>query len=73
MDINNVLFLQVHIASLYCRKHRMSTKSFLELDKKYNVLGFIEQAYEPFHLTGDAGILEEVDNYVKAAKAGERG
>ncbi|MDR0910272.1 MAG: DUF3791 domain-containing protein [Spirochaetaceae bacterium] len=64
MDINDVLFLQIHIASLYCRKHKLSTKQFLELDKRCNFLGFIEKAYEPFHLTGDKGILEEMDKYV---------
>jgi hypothetical protein len=26
-------------------------------------------AYEPFHLTGDPGILEEVDDYVRGALA----
>lgn len=65
MDINNVLFLQIHIASLYCKKHKLSVKKFLELDKKCNFLGYIETAYEPFHLTGDAGILEDMEAYIK--------
>jgi hypothetical protein len=68
--INNVLLLQIHIASLYCKKHHLSTEAFLELDKKCNFLKFIEQAYEPFHLTGDAGIIEEMERYV--AQAGDR-
>jgi len=28
------------------------------------ILEFLQISYEPFHLTGDEGVLEELDNYV---------
>jgi hypothetical protein len=45
----------------------MSIGDFLELDRKIDLLPFLADAYEPFHLTGDLGILEEVDDYVARA------
>jgi hypothetical protein len=47
----------------------MSVDEFIELDRKTDILHFIANAYEPFHLTGDPGILEEVDEYVRGALA----
>jgi hypothetical protein len=37
--------------------------------RKTDLLPFVAVAYEPFHLTGDPGILEEVDDYVRGALA----
>jgi hypothetical protein len=47
----------------------MSVGEFIKLDRKMDILPFIANAYEPFHLTGDPGIIEEVDEYVREALA----
>jgi hypothetical protein len=60
----SVLYLQVSIAKLYMKKHCMSVKEFLELDEKFDILGFLKIGYEPFHLTGDMGVLNEVEEYI---------
>ena len=39
--------------------------NFVDLDRKYGILRFIEDGYEPFHLTGTQGVIDEVDDYVK--------
>jgi hypothetical protein len=41
----------------------------VELDKEYNILHFIEIGYEPFHLTGTQGVVEEVEEYLKRRKS----
>lgn len=64
MKINNVLFLQVSIANLYMRRHGLTPSQFVELDKKYNILRFLETGYEPFHLTGNEGVLGEVEAFI---------
>jgi hypothetical protein len=46
------------------KKHKLSPKEFLNLDKKVDILGFINEGYDVFHLMGDKGILNEVDEYV---------
>jgi len=42
----------------------MSLDEFNELDDKYAILEFIEDGYEPFHLMGNEGILEELHAYI---------
>ena len=59
-----ILFMQVGIANMYMKKHQLSPKEFLKLDKKLDILGFIREGYEPFHLMGDKGILREVEEYI---------
>jgi hypothetical protein len=62
--IRSVLYLQASIAKLYMKKHGVSVKEFLEIDKKFDILGFLKIGYEPFHLTGDMGVLNEVEEYI---------
>ena len=68
-NFDHVLYMQIRVANLYRRAHEMTIDDFLKLDRKTDLLQFIADAYEPFHLTGDLGILEEVDNYVRVASA----
>ena len=62
--INPIAFLQIHISRLFMERHGISPKEFLELDAQKDILGFLRLGYEPFHVTGDEGILEELDTYV---------
>jgi hypothetical protein len=64
-ETDPVLFMQTQIARLYRRRHNISIREFLELDRKFNILGYIELGYEPFHLTGEEGILNEIDEYCR--------
>ena len=45
-------------------RHNLSPEDFLTLDNQKDILGFLRMGYEPFHLTGDEGILDELDTYV---------
>ena len=69
MAINQVLFLQIEIANEYMKRYNMSLDEFNELDDKYAILEFIEDGYEPFHLTGNEGILEAVHEYINEQRA----
>ena len=64
--MDQVLYMQAGIANMYMKKHKLSPKEFLKLDKKFDILGFIQEGYEPFHLMGDMGILKEVEEYVRS-------
>ena len=68
-NFDHVLYMQIRVANLYRKAHDMSIAEFLELDRKTDFLPFVADAYELFHLTGDLGILEEVDDYVRCALA----
>jgi hypothetical protein len=65
-DFDHVLYMQVRVASLYRKAHKMTIDEFNLLDKKTDLLSFVASSYEPFHLTGDAGIMDEVDEYITA-------
>ena len=65
--VNPVVFLQIHISRLFMERHELSPEKFLALNAQKDILGFLRLGYEPFHLTGDEGILEELDEYVFGA------
>jgi hypothetical protein len=46
------------------RRHGLTPQEFVELDKKFGVLRFLEIGYEPFRLTGTQGVIEEVEEYI---------
>jgi hypothetical protein len=64
IKINPEIYLEVHIARMYMKKHSLSSSEFKELDKKHKILKFLKDGYEPFHLTGDDGIMMELENYI---------
>ena len=64
---DHVLYMQIRVANLYRSAHNMSVSDFVKLDQETDFLGFVADAYESFHLTGDPGILSEIDDYVQGA------
>jgi hypothetical protein len=48
------------------RKHNLSPEQFLELNEWSDLLGFLEDGYESFHLAGVDGIMDEVERYLGA-------
>jgi hypothetical protein len=63
--LNQVTHLQTEIAHAYMRQHNITPAEFVGLDRKYDILRFIEIGYEPFHLTGTQGVLNEVEDYIR--------
>ena len=62
-EIDPVAAMQTQITTLYRKRHNLAIREFIDLDRKINILGYIEMCYEPFHLTGEEGILDELDDY----------
>jgi len=62
--LNKETYLQIQIANLYIRKHGITPLEFVNLDNECDVLGFLLDGYEPFHLTGEQGVLREVEDYI---------
>jgi len=61
---NDVAYYQVGIARKYMRRHNLTNLQFVEMDKQYHILHFLEIGYESFHLTGDEGVLDNLDEIV---------
>jgi len=62
--IDPVVFLQAHFCILFMERHKILPQEFLDLLKKKDIVKFLRLGYETFHLTGDEGVLEELDSYV---------
>jgi hypothetical protein len=62
--LNQETYLQVQIANLYIHRHGITPQEFVKLDDECDVLGFLLDGYEPFHLTGEQGVLCEVEDYI---------
>ena len=67
--IDPVVFLQAHFSISFMERHNLDPQEFLELQDKKDILGFLRLGYEAFHLTGDEGVLEELDAYVYSIEA----
>ena len=44
---------------------KKSMQDFLFMDEKYGILKFLLLGYESFHLTGEEGVAEEVEEFIK--------
>jgi hypothetical protein len=63
--LDPVVYLQAHFVRAFMKRHNLTPQEFLTLNKKKDIIGFLRIGYEPFHLTGDEGVLEELDNYLQ--------
>jgi hypothetical protein len=64
VNLDNTLYLQVRLAHKYMKRHNITIEQFRQQDFDYDILGFLEDGYEPYHLTGDEGVLDEIDAIV---------
>ena len=64
LKFNEIAYFQIGIARKYMRWHNLTPLQFVERDKQYHILRFLEIGYEPFYLTGDEGVLDEIDEIV---------
>jgi hypothetical protein len=71
VGLNQVAHLQTEVAHAYMREYNLKPADFVELDRKYGILRFIANGYEPFHLTGTQGIVDEVVEYVRIQRERE--
>jgi hypothetical protein len=65
IQIDPVAYLIARISRLFMERHGMTSEAFLALDANKDILGFLKTGYELFCSTGDEGILDEVDAYVR--------
>jgi hypothetical protein len=69
VNLDNTLYLQVRLAHKYMKRHNITIEQFRRQDHDYDILGFLEDGYEPYHLTGDEGVLDEIDAIVAEQQA----
>ena len=64
--LNEVLFMQTRLFSMFCQRHPNVTA--IEMDrifKENGIWDFIEQGYEGLHTEGDEAIYEEISDILR--------
>ena len=70
MEKNNLFKLKaIH---LLMEANGLTAEQFLELDTKYDILGYIDIAEDILHLHGDQGVLADLQDYIETRKLAER-
>ena len=62
---DRIIRMQVDMSRYLISRWRTDEQKFIELDIKYGILKYIRLCYEPFHLTGDEGIAEEIEEFIR--------
>ena len=62
---DNIIYLQVSMSGFLINRWGITPEKFVEFDGKYKILWYIRLCYETFHLTGDEGIAEEIEQFIK--------
>lgn len=57
-------YLMVCMADYLMARWKKTVEEFLQLDALYGILDYLLIAYEPFHLTGEEGIAEEIEAFI---------
>jgi len=58
-------YLMVCMADFLMLRWQKTVHEFLYLDSLYGILDYLLLGYEPFHLTGDEGIAEDVEEFIR--------
>lgn len=62
--LNNTIFLMYLVTDNYCRAHHMTVKEFLDLDQKYDILGYVSECPDVFDSMTAEEMVEEIEQYV---------
>ena len=57
-------FLMVNMFFFLIDRWKVSVERFLELDEKHNIMRLLLIGYETYHLTGEEGIAQDIEEYI---------
>ena len=60
----------VFCLEMYRAEKNMTGKQVMELFKDYGVIDYILSCYDALHVTGTAFLIEDIDLFIEARKAG---
>ena len=60
-----IIYMQTRMIRLASEMWDMSIETIVKLFTKYNVLKYIEECFDLFHMEGDQAILEDITAYLK--------
>ena len=61
-----ITFMQTRLIRLASEEWHVPTDEVIDIFKKSNVLGYIEEGYGIFHCEGDEAVLEDIEEFIGA-------
>ena len=65
--LNNTIFLMHEVTAAFIRSHAMSIAQFSELDRKYDIIGFIGNYPDIFDSMSESEMVRELEEYIAHA------
>ena len=63
--LNNTIFLMYLVTERYKRARHLSSRQFLEMDRKFAILNYISECPDIFDSMSEGEMIEEIDEYVR--------
>lgn len=60
-----IIYMQTRIIRLASEEWKKSVEEISEIFTGYNVLQYIEQCFDIFHMQGDEAVLADIEEYLK--------
>lgn len=60
-----IIYMQTRIIRRASEEWKKSMEEISEIFTRYNVLQYIEQCFDMFHMEGDEAILADIEEYLK--------
>ena len=64
--LNNTIYIMYLVTENYKKVHSLTTKQFLDLDKKYNIINFVSKCPDIFDCMNNMEMVKEIDQYIAA-------
>ena len=64
-----ILYMQTRLTRTAAEKWQKPLAEVIKVFTRYDVLEYIENCYEIFHVEGDEAIFEDIENYLSAKGA----
>lgn len=62
--LTNTIYLMYVVMDSYCKAHNLTTKEFIELDKKHDIISLVAECPDIFDPLPKVKMVEEIDGYV---------
>lgn len=60
-----IIFMQVRLLRLAAEQWKTTIQKANEIFEKYNLLEFIEECFDVFHMEGDYAVFEEIQTILR--------
>ena len=68
-EAEQILYMQVRLFRMFAELFNKTLRQTAELFERYNVLAFIKDGFEIFHVEGDEAVFQETKEFLESKGA----